>query len=138
MRESQFYRAVDAKLPKSIHRQSMTGLTFNGTLDRYYDGTKADYWVEYKAWPSMPRDGTVCVKPTPDMPKSRPGHLSAAQLRWLTRRWKTGKNAAVVVVLPNRTALILTQPKQWVEPVPITGAVSIDEVAQWITACCGE
>jgi hypothetical protein len=115
----------------------MTGVTFNGTLDRYYDGTRADMWVEYKAWPSMPRDGTICVKPKPNVKKQPQGRLSPNQLRWATRRWNTGKNAAVVVVLPNRMALILKTPVQWTNSVPIAGAVSIEEVARWITDYCG-
>jgi len=137
MRESQFYSRVNAKLPKSIHHQAMTGVTFNGTLDHYYDGTKTDWWVEYKAWPSIPRDGTICVKPDVSRKHQRQGRLSVNQLRWAQRRWKTGKNVAVVVVLSNRMALILKEPAQWLNPVPITDAVSIEEVASWIIACVG-
>ena len=137
MRESQFYARVNAKLPKTIHHQAMTGVTWNGSLDRYYDGTKADYWIEFKAWPSMPRDGMICVAPDPKKKKQYQGRLSPSQLRWATRRWRTGKNAAVIVVMPDRRALILDDPAQWTAPVLVAGTKTIEEVAEWIIAQVG-
>ena len=132
MRESAFYRRVNDRLPKSIHHQAMTGVTWNGTLDRYYDGKLADLWVEYKAWPSMPRDGQICVKPDPGRKQQRQGRLSVNQMRWATRRWNTGKNVAVIVVLPNRRALILKTPWHWEQPVSVSDAQPVEEVAKWI------
>lgn len=89
MNEHGFTRAVLAKVPSEVHRQSMTSasLSNNGTPDRYLDFNR-DLWVEFKYHPAFPR----LLKPY-DM-------LTALQLRWLERRWDAGQNAIVVIGMP--------------------------------------
>jgi hypothetical protein len=134
-RESKLYAAIDKHVPSTVYHASMTGatLTGNGILDRYYDGPKRDLWIEYKIWPSMPRDGMICVTPILGRKKQPQGRLSHQQLKWAVRRYIVGQNAFVVVGLPNRTALILNYPALWHRPVPVTRAVSLEEVSEWIT-----
>lgn len=100
-------------------------LTTNGTPDYYYDGEGGDLWVEYKALTAMPRNGIVV------------GNYTELQIRWLTRRWKHGKNAVGIVGLPNRTAVIQRGPRQLEEGTLVTDARPIKDIAQWIFDFCG-
>ena len=134
MRESDLYRGVDQFLPPGLHRQSMTGTVFNGTLDRYYDGPAGDAWVEYKQIAAWPRDKTFCVMPLSKKEQPR-GHLTDKQLRWLERRWGFGRNAAVVFGLPDKTAMILDTPDLWRQHfhcTPTMNGVTREEVAKWL------
>jgi hypothetical protein len=114
-------------------------LTFaNGTPDSYLDGPRADLWVEFKAFAAMPRSGIVCCAPVPDVKKQPKGHLTPLQSTWLGRRWAHGANAVVVAGLPNKRAVLMTSPSQWLIGVPVEEAITIDEVAKWICEFCGE
>lgn len=125
--EKELYKAVDNRLPVSIHRQSMTGaaMTANGTPDRYYDGTRRDLWVEYKILKGIPRSGIVV------------GDYTKLQLAWLERRHKIGQNAIGIVGLPNRTAVLQCTPIEWREGSPIANAVPLKDVAMWIESFVG-
>lgn len=128
--ERRLIEAVHRHLPMSVLRQSMTtaSLTTNGTPDYYYDRDDVegdDLWVEYKALTAMPRSGIVA------------GDYSALQMRWLTRRWKRGKNAVGIVGLPNRTAVIQCGPRELEAGTPAADARPIKEIAQWIFDFCG-
>lgn len=133
MREKDLYRAIDKLLPKTIHRQSMTGaaMTGNGVPDRYYDGPRGDLWVEYKMLTAMPRSGLAVGAYTP------------LQLAWMERRFDKPKNPVHapnivgVVGLPNRTAVIQQTPTEWRTGSTINTAKSLKEVAEWIHAMCG-
>lgn len=122
--EGRLIRAINDKLPKRFHSQSMTfgSRSFNGTPDRYYDpeGGVRDLWVEYKALSAMPRDNIAV------------GNYSALQLAWMDRRWRNGKNVVGIVGLPNRTAVIQHTPKEWRNGTPVNTAMSLEEVAEWI------
>lgn len=138
LRETAFYLALKHRIPKGeMHAQSMTGLTFNGTLDKYFDGPKADMWCELKVWPTeAPRSGMINVGPHDNVKKQPRGCLSPPQLRWALRRWQHGKNAVVIVAV-GRKALILDHPDQWTSDVPISGCISFEEAAAWIADYCG-
>ena len=125
--EKELYQAVDKLLHVTIHKQSMTGASMaaNGTPDRYYDGSKADLWVEYKLLKGIPRDGIVR------------GEYTALQLRWMERRYRVGKNMVGIVGLPNRTAVIQATPLEWGEGSPIVNAMTLKEVACWIESFVG-
>ena len=133
MKEKDLYRAIDKMLPKTIHRQSMTGAstTTNGTPDRYYDGPIGDLWVEYKQLSSMPRSGVA------------KGAYTELQLFWMERRFKNSNrlahdpNIVGIVGLPNRTAVIQRLPTEWREGTPVNTAKSLQEVANWIRVMCG-
>lgn len=147
MNEGAFKKAINDKLPKfdeiqltGIHQQSNTfaSLSHNGTPDHYYDGSKQDLWVEYKVLERMPRDGIVRIAPLPGVKKQPRGRLSPQQRRWLLRRWERGRNAIVVVGLPNRTGVIIEGCNIDDEnPASIDEAISIKEIACWITDFCG-
>ncbi len=131
MREKDLYHAIDRLVPKTVHRQSMTGasMTTNGTPDRYYDGPGGDLWVEFKQLKSMPRDGVVR------------GAYTKLQLQWMARRWEHGiytrTNVIGVVGLPDKRAAIQRGLGEWKHGTPAAWAVSIKEVAEWITEFCG-
>ena len=130
MRERQLIDAVNRGVPRTIHRQSMTGaaMNLNGIPDYYYDGPTGDLWVEYKQLKSMPRSGVVV------------GALTELQIHWLERRYRNSlahrPNASVVVGLPNRTAVIQRTPTEWRTGTPVTSAVSLKEVSAWIDEFC--
>lgn len=126
MRERQLIDAIHRRLPKTLHKQSMTSasLTHNGTPDYYYDGSTGDLWVEYKQLKAMPRNGMV----EPFV------LLTEHQQRWILRRYKIGGNARIVVGLPNKAA-VLAIPKEG--KFPADNALSYDEIAKWICEFCG-
>lgn len=130
MRERQLIDAIHRRLPKSLHRQSLTmgAMTQNGTPDYYYDGPRRDLWIEYKQIDHIPRDKVVVPA------------LTELQKRWLERRWKHGKNAKVVVGLPDKRALRFEYPAQY-RGISLNGvggrSYSYDEVARWILDFCG-
>lgn len=136
MLESDLYRGVDKFLPDALHRQSMTGVTFNGTIDRYYDGPLSDFWIEYKQLSAWPRRQAFNVMPIPLAKKQPPGHLTDKQLRWLERRYGFGRNAAVIIGMPDKTAVILSTPQMWRNDFNCAPSVPFnctrEEVAQWL------
>lgn len=126
MRERQLIAAVNRRIPKSIHHQSMTfgSRSCNGVPDRYYDGPKSDLWVEYKQLDAMPRSEIVI------------GAYTALQLQWMERRWRHGGNVVGIVGLPNRTAVVQTDPEQWRRGTPISAALPLKDISLWITDFC--
>ena len=137
MNETKFRQAVDRCLPHGFHSQSSTGVAHNGTPDRYYDGGPYDLWVEYKYIDAMPRSGIVGR-----VDANKRGCYSPDQYRWMCRRYEHSKslphgpNVIGVVGLPNRTAVIQRTPTEWREGSSILTAVSIKEVAAWISEFC--
>lgn len=136
MKESATILAVERKLPKSIHHQSMTlgARTHTGTPDQYYDGLVADLWAEWKQLDAMPRSKMVGgVTP---MKERKSGMYTTRQFVWMKRRWTTGKNVLGLIGLPDRTVVIQRTPEEWELGSCITAAVSIEEVAYVITRHC--
>lgn len=130
--EQDLYRAVDRALPKyvpkprsGIHRQSMTGTSFGGTVDRYYDGTVRDLWAEYKMLASEPKAGVI------------KGAYTPLQLDWMMRRWNTGGNVIGVVGVRGKGAVIQTEPEEWLHGTSQPRYLTPREVAEWIIAYCG-
>lgn len=133
MRETNVITNVNRKLPKEIHSQSMTfgSQSFNGTPDRYYDGPKADLWVEYKYVDAMPRDKMVG-----GVNDKKRGCYSTLQHDWMVRRWNNGGNVIGIIGLPNRTVVIQDRPEDWFNKSSIAAAVSYAEAAEWIRKYC--
>lgn len=108
MNEHAFTKAVMNKLPKDVHRQSMTPvcITAPGTPDRYID-YRRDLWAEFKMAKTHGREGY-------DM-QDRKNFISARQELWLNRRYKAGQNCCVVVGVPSDKArgFILWTPEEW-------------------------
>jgi len=103
--EHGFTKAVLNRLPAGVHKQSMTqaSLANNGTPDRYLD-LHRDLWIEFKYHPAFPH----VLKPTQ--------MLRPLQLRWLTRRWRAGGNAIVVVGFEHEcksVGVVLGSPFAW-------------------------
>lgn len=136
MRESDLYKGVDKFLPEKLHRQSMTGTVFNGTIDRYYDGPLSDYWIEYKQIAAWPRRKAFNVMPIPLAKEQPRGHLTDKQLKWLERRYGFGRNAAVIFGLPDKTAIVLDMPAKWHNDFVCTPDCghnrTREEVAKWL------
>lgn len=137
MKEADHKAAVHRLLPKDLYHHSNTGLSFNGVPDCYYDGDKADLWIEWKKLDRNPPGNMLDVSPVPGKKKA-PGHLTELQYRWVVRRWNTGKNAAVIVALPQRIYVLLDNPSLWCQPVPLIAEMLFDrkEIAEWITQRC--
>lgn len=134
MSETQLKLRLDKLLPPynkltgtGIHRQSMTygTMSFAGTPDKYYDGTKQDLWIEWKCLRHMPRSGIVI------------GEYTQLQLDWMTRRLRAGSNIIGVVGLPNKLVCPQFHPGQWEKGTPATGAIQMRELASWVIDFCG-
>jgi hypothetical protein len=138
--------AIRKRLPlDKLHWQPMTGgMNSNGTPDTYIDGPRSDLWIEWKELDHMPRDGIVRVAPKPRVKKQPRGHLTHLQLAWLKRRFNNAQrqgysfqtNAAVVAFLPNKRALLMVTPEEWEYGAPVAGAITNEELAEWITNFC--
>lgn len=135
MNEAGFIRYVVSKLPPSIHSQSMTmgSLTHGGTPDRYFDGPAHDLWVEFKYIDAMPRSRSVG-----GVDDKKRGCYSSKQYNWMCRRQNAGGNVLGIVGLPNRMAVVQTDPAQWKNGSPIEGAIPWLEVAARIARFCSE
>ena len=126
MNEKQFRQAIHRRLPKTIHRQSMTfgALSMNGTPDDYLDGSRRDLWIESKMLRAVPRSGIVV------------GDYTPLQLRWAQRRWRAGKNVVGFVGLPHKFVAI-QRPNEWECGTHIQDIVTFDEAALWVIEFCG-
>lgn len=133
MNEGSFIRYVTGKLPKHVHSQSMTfgSRSFGGTPDRYFDGPFHDLWVEFKYQATMPRNGLVG-----GVNDKKRGCYSQLQYDWMVRRFHNGGNMLGIIALPNRTAVIQTEPAQWLNGSSIQGAIPWLDVALKIEQFC--
>lgn len=127
MNEGGLRKAINKHFKKILHQQSMThaARTHNGTPDDYYDGPKSDLWAEYKMLKSMPRSGIAI------------GAYSPQQIRWMTRRWRHGRNVIGLVGLPNKMVCLQHTPKEWIYGTTVTSAITIKETAKWLIDFCG-
>jgi hypothetical protein len=125
--EKNLISRINRRLPRSIHHQSMTfgSQSFNGTPDRYYDGSRRDLWVEYKQLKTAPRSGIAV------------GEYSELQIMWMERRYKRGKNVVGMVGTSSGLVCIQTTPEQWRDGSPLSSAVSVEDAAKWIEDFCG-
>lgn len=138
--ERRLIDAVHRALPRTLFKRSNTSgsMTSSGIPDYYYDGARCDLWVEYKALEAMPRSGRVG-----GVDDKKRGCYSTLQYHWMERRWRHSQtllpapNVIGVVGLPNRTAVIQTTPAEWREGSPVTLAIPIREVAQWVLSFTG-
>lgn len=139
MKESSLIAAINRRLPKDFHSQSMTfgSLSFNGTPDRYYDPPGGfDLWVEYKYIDAMPRSKIVgCVN------AEKRGCYSPLQYDWMLRRYTNSlahgrPNVVGIIGLPNRTAVIQTTPAEWREGSSINNALPLEDIASWVRNFC--
>lgn len=107
MNEHSFTLAVTGKLPSDVHVQSMTmaAVTHNGTPDRYID-YKRDLWVEFKYAKTKGTNGFNMAE-----------MLSPQQKVWLRRRYEAGRNAIVIVGVPDpktkAMGFVLNHPDLW-------------------------
>lgn len=104
--ETRFYRRVNEKLPREIHRQKISSLYGNGTPDFWYSGDKGDAWVEYKWEPKLSRNG---VDPTK--------LLTPLQRKWINDRLREGRSVLVIIGSPQGCAVL--QNGAWNNRVPV-------------------
>lgn len=136
MNEKQLIAAITKKLPKTIHQQSMTmgSLTMNGTPDRYFDGPKADIWIEFKMRTTIAKGLLVLG----GVEAGRQGAYSPLQFAWMCRRYAYGGNVVGIIGLPDKRVAIQTTPKQWEFGSPLNETISIPEATKWIINYCGQ
>lgn len=144
MIERAHINAVHRHLPPKdiLHRQSMTGaaMTTNGVPDYYYDPVANkhsyrdiwDLWVEYKAWPSMPRSGIVG-----GVDNKKRGYYSTLQYEWMERRWGNGGNVMGMIGLPNKKIIVQKSPNEWKHGSLVESAITHKEAASLISNFCG-
>lgn len=133
MNEGTFKRYVLGRLSHLYkHSNTYASLSGNGIPDHYFDGSR-DLWVEFKYVAAIPRNGLVG-----GVDDKKRGCYSTRQYRWMLRRHGNGRNAWGVVALPNRTAVIQTEPEEWLNKSSIRGAVPWAEVAARISHYCEE
>lgn len=104
--ETRFYRRVNEKLIKDVHRQKVSSLYGNGTPDFWYSGFKADAWVEYKWLAKLSRNGVDPVK-----------LLSPLQRHWLNKRHEERRLILVIIGSPQGCAIL--ENGEWNERVPV-------------------
>lgn len=109
--ETNFYTAVHALLPESMHHEKMNNPYSSGTADVWYSDVGVDCWVEYKFLPKLPV--RVPVDPTKE--------LSALQKQWLNDRYDEGRNVAVIIGWKDgrHTKGVLLRDKAWEHPIPV-------------------
>ncbi len=140
MLEKNLIKAINNRLPRKLHSQSMTfgSASMNGTPDRYYDGSKDDLWVEYKMLDAMPRSKLVG-----GVDAKKKGCYSPLQYDWMCRRYNhclaAGRtpNVIGIVGLPDRTAVIQFTPDEWLNGTPVSSTQSFDDIAKMILSFVG-
>lgn len=123
--ETRFYTNINRLLPpKSVlHRQKIDGSTDNGTPDFWYSGSENDLWVEYK-WIERKKK-----------PIAIPHLLTSLQFDWIQRRYKEGRNVAVIVGTPEGGQIFVNG--TWDGEYPVQSFVlSNKQIAEYIAEFC--
>lgn len=84
--ENTFIASIHRLLPKTVYSMKNHNEYNGGIADCWYDGPRADLWVEYKFITIPKRPSTLIAV-----------ELSDLQKQWLRNRWTNGRNVAVVV-----------------------------------------
>jgi len=122
--ETNYRLSIEKRLPKELHHEKMANPWTGGCADSWYDGNKADIWVEWKWRAVLPkRPNTIII----------PKWSSALQPDWLRDRYKNGRRVFVIVGSPTG-GHIFFDPKGWELGVAtkLWANLSRDYVAQWI------
>ena len=122
--ETNFYTAVNKRLPRTIHREKMHNIYRGGTADVWYSGNLDDLWVEFKWIAKLPKKASICLR----------RELSPLQQRWLEGRHEEGRNVAVILGTPE--GAWICEGAAWKEPLdPVTiriRALTKQNVADYI------
>lgn len=109
-------------LPHAVHREKMMNPYRGGTADMWYSARRADLWAEYKYIPRIPRTGV-----TPQ--------LSPLQTRWISGRYREGRNVVVIVGSP--AGGIVLEDMAWENTIPQPAfeakLLTRKSLADWIT-----
>lgn len=138
--ETTFYTSVHRHLPplSAFWREKMANPYRGGTFDHWYDGSRADLWVEWKFIELPKRDDTVIDLVTP-RGKRMESPLSALQQEWGSRAARNGRNVWVVVGC-KEGGVILTTPVAWSQKYTASGfrtlILSRQQIAQRIEGHC--
>jgi hypothetical protein len=137
--ETNYRLSIEKRLPPELHHEKMANPYSGGTADSYYDGNKADIWVEWKFITAFPKRATTIVVPD----------LSPLQKDWLKGRYENGRRVFVIVGSPNGAHIfgapreclaISTKDKEnfcqfgWESGVAVASWANLsrDQIAQWI------
>lgn len=121
--ETNYRLSIEKRLPPELHHEKMANPFSGGTADSYYDGNKADIWVEWKFITAFPKRATTIVVPD----------LSPLQKDWLKGRYENGRRVYVIVGSPNG-AHRFDSPAEWESGVAVASWANLsrDQIAQWI------
>lgn len=89
MRESEYIRTVHTLLPASFYHLKLNLPYTAGVPDCYYSGSRADLWVEWKYFKTIPREVDLCSGKNPV--------LTRLQQDWLACRHAERRKVAVIV-----------------------------------------
>lgn len=111
--ETTFYTSVHRHLPpdEELHREKMSNPYRGGTADHWYDGTRADLWIEWKFIIVPKRDDTVI-----DLCGGKNPPLSKLQQDWLARRVANGRDVWVIVGC--KEGGVILKKSRWEVPFP--------------------
>ena len=126
--EKAFIRKLNARRGLTgVYSFGTTGANVNGIPDRYYEGTRACTWVEFK----------FLKKQTHSY---QPKILTNLQLIWLERNWRNNQHPHVIVGLGLKCGLIFDKPHEWNSiwtPDQYDSIIfTIDEIADYLRKFC--
>lgn len=119
--ETRYILSIHALLD-NIYYEKMANPWRSGTPDVWYSGCSGDLWVEYKFIDHIPLSNHILPNLTP------------RQANWLNRRYKEGRNVAVILGIPSGG--IVYRDKDWCTPLPsselLQRSVTKREIADFI------
>lgn len=108
--ENTFIDSVHRHLPKNVYHMKNHNEYIGGVFDVWYDGPRADLWVEYKFIVVPKRDNTII-----DLCGGKDPILSKLQQQWGDDRAANGRDVAVIVGC--KDGGVWLGPDQWTEQI---------------------
>lgn len=125
MHESSHTRTITRRLPEVVYAWKIHDNITSGIPDCYFSGPARDLWIEFKYASKLPKSINLVTRPGSPC-------LSPKQTNWLDRRYKEGRNVAVV--LSNQQHSIILINGDWHNTLDTTTQLTLSRqnVADWI------
>lgn len=126
--ENTFISSVHNHLDPRVYREKMANPYRGGTPDVWYSGDKTDLWVEFK-FVILPKRADTVIDVD----------LSPLQWEWITRRFREGRNVAVIIGCREGAFVWNADPKDLrqltlTRTTFLTGLLSRAKCAEWIAS----